>query len=279
MLRAALPCALAAAAAADSITLQPCLAGFAAGSWQKLGGGLIGQVGTSRCITAAATGPLGTAPCDPSNAAQQFNFNADGTVAAAGFPGNCWNVWGGATGANTPIELYACGSLLAANDVFAYLPTSQQIFANESELCLATAPPPPGLCASDADCNLNGQCNNGTCTCYTPWAGLSCGVLDLQPVPTGAEGYGMSPNLTSWGGNVVFYEVRQAAVLLRGGCLIVDAVVGTAPLPWQRVSTGHWRRIPPVPSCVDPVCVCAGRVPPVRRGDGQQLLPAALGLQ
>lgn len=80
-----------------------------------------------------------------------------------------------------------------------------RIFANESGLCLSSAappPPPPGPCLGDLDCSLNGECVSGKCVCRSAWKGQQCELLVLQPVSF-PQGYGMQPNLTSWGGNIL----------------------------------------------------------------------------
>lgn len=59
-----------------------------------------------------------------------------------------------------------------------------------------------GNCASDIDCSLNGKCNSGSCICDRPWTGDACGQLSFRPV-TMPQGYGMSPNKTTWGGNIL----------------------------------------------------------------------------
>ena len=62
-------------------------------------------------------------------------------------------------------------------------------------------------CTSDTDCNLNGLCKSGSCVCDVPWKGDACGALDMRPAlgPHG-DAYGVTPNVTSWGGNVVYFE-------------------------------------------------------------------------
>ena len=53
------------------------------------------------------------------------------------------------------------------------------------------------------DCSLNGEKNAaGTCVCDKPWSGPVCSTLNFKPV-TFPQGYGMAPNLTSWGGNTI----------------------------------------------------------------------------
>ena len=51
-------------------------------------------------------------------------------------------------------------------------------------------------CSSDADCHLNGMCMTNACMCYKPWTGPQCAVLDVLPVQSGAQGYGMVPNVS-----------------------------------------------------------------------------------
>jgi hypothetical protein len=68
------------------------------------------------------------------------------------------------------------------------------------------APAPAGDCRADLDCSLNGVCDvNGTrkCVCDKPWAGEACETLTFKPV-TFPQGYGMVPNVTSWGGGIIF---------------------------------------------------------------------------
>ena len=81
----------------------------------------------------------------------------------------------------------------------------------------APAPPPPppapapwvpilpkGPCKTDEDCSLNGVCSGSSkaCVCYDSWTGHNCEKLRLLPVPPVA-GYGMSPNITSWGASII----------------------------------------------------------------------------
>lgn len=49
----------------------------------------------------------------------------------------------------------------------------------------------------------------GTCTCYPPWGGATCGELRFLPLaaPSGTNGYpGLTQNETTWGGNAVFFD-------------------------------------------------------------------------
>lgn len=95
---------------------------------------------------------------------------------------------------------------VAANDVFAVLPAPiSRLLANESGLCVASAaapPAPPPPCSAAIDCSLNGECQGGTCVCAAPWTGPQCERMRFKPVAF-PQGYGMAPNLTSWGGNVL----------------------------------------------------------------------------
>lgn len=63
-------------------------------------------------------------------------------------------------------------------------------------------------CASDLDCSLNGECKAGKCACDKPWSGDACETMNFKPV-TFPQGYGMSPNLTTWGGNAIYDDKTQ----------------------------------------------------------------------
>jgi hypothetical protein len=67
----------------------------------------------------------------------------------------------------------------------------------------APAPSPPGTCHTDLDCSLNGVCTDHKCACDKPWSGEACEFLNFAPVSF-PQGYGMTPNTTSWGGNIIF---------------------------------------------------------------------------
>lgn len=62
-------------------------------------------------------------------------------------------------------------------------------------------------CKVDEDCSLNGICSTATatCSCNKGWKGESCALLNRQPQASRAAAavYGMHPNVTSWGGNVL----------------------------------------------------------------------------
>jgi hypothetical protein len=52
------------------------------------------------------------------------------------------------------------------------------------------------------ECSLNGAKKGGVCACDKPWSGPECSTMNFKPV-TFPQGYGMSPKLTSWGGNAI----------------------------------------------------------------------------
>lgn len=61
-----------------------------------------------------------------------------------------------------------------------------------------------GQCATDLDCELNGECIAGQCQCDTEWQGPTCGRLHLG---TGKIVYGgPDTDYTSWGGGPPTYD-------------------------------------------------------------------------
>jgi len=58
-------------------------------------------------------------------------------------------------------------------------------------------------CSTDLDCSLNGACTAGACECAAPWHGPGCELLKFRPVSF-PQGYGMAPNLTTWGGGAIY---------------------------------------------------------------------------
>eukprot|EP00035_Acanthoeca_spectabilis_P012030 m.212904 g.212904 ORF g.212904 m.212904 type:complete len:440 (+) comp15507_c0_seq2:412-1731(+) len=65
---------------------------------------------------------------------------------------------------------------------------------------------PNGLCTDDWDCSLNGKCDSARrhCICHSPWTGAHCSQFIIAPSPPGGAGiYGVSPNVSSWGGSVI----------------------------------------------------------------------------
>jgi hypothetical protein len=65
------------------------------------------------------------------------------------------------------------------------------------------------VCTDDLNCSLNGICNGGSCICDKPWSGSKCDILSFEPV-TFPQGYGMTPNLTTWGGGILVEEQPEA---------------------------------------------------------------------
>ena len=65
-------------------------------------------------------------------------------------------------------------------------------------------------CSTDLDCSLNGVCSPTahTCDCNKPWDGPTCATVRFKPV-TFPQGYGMSPNLTAWGGGAFYDATTQ----------------------------------------------------------------------
>eukprot|EP00039_Didymoeca_costata_P015947 m.277655 g.277655 ORF g.277655 m.277655 type:complete len:506 (-) comp16312_c0_seq2:50-1567(-) len=60
-------------------------------------------------------------------------------------------------------------------------------------------------CTTNIDCQLNGECIQGSCSCWKPWTGPFCQLLDRIPPrnKSSAGIYGYNPNTTAWGGNIV----------------------------------------------------------------------------
>jgi hypothetical protein len=211
---AALSLAVSSASAASQITLQPCgnttlypQLLFTAASGAPI------RTADGRCAGFAG-GVLVADACGASP--DTYTWAADGTVKSAA-TGECLNVDGAAEAPGTSIISYACGvatRAVAANDVFFFDAAAGTILANESALCLATAPvppppaPPAGSCVTSLDCNLNGECVNSACVCYKPWtAALDCSVLSFLPSPVVRGFPPPSRNETSWGGSIVLDPV------------------------------------------------------------------------
>lgn len=81
--------------------------------------------------------------------------------------------------------------------------------------------------ASDLACSLNGVQNGGQCRCDAPWKGPTCSILDIKPRPQSSVPaiYGYSPNVSSWGGNVVkgddgLYHLYVSEMV--GGCGLIS---------------------------------------------------------
>ena len=66
----------------------------------------------------------------------------------------------------------------------------------------APPPPPTPPVPPRPPCSLNGDLVRGQCVCDPPWSGPDCETMNFKPLamPTG---YGMTPNKTTWGGNIL----------------------------------------------------------------------------
>jgi hypothetical protein len=172
----------------------------------------------SLCVTYAAPSPaaLQMQPCLPGAVNQSIVYAPDSSLRFA-LPGvGCvaWNSQG------STLSTWPCSSI-AWNGIFgAGVPFPGALSENYTEsspafsnLCasMGAAVCPAPACASNTDCNLNGECSaaTGQCVCYKPWGGATCGQLKFLPIAPPAErnGYpGLSPNETTWGGNAVLYK-------------------------------------------------------------------------
>ena len=69
------------------------------------------------------------------------------------------------------------------------------------------------VCSSALDCSLNGACSaSGVCDCEKPWHGPQCELMMFKPVVF-PQGYGMAPNLTTWGGGAIFDAATKKHLL------------------------------------------------------------------
>ena len=65
-------------------------------------------------------------------------------------------------------------------------------------------------CTSDLECSLNGVCQDEVCECDRAWSGDACDRLAIMPHPDNyVPAYGWSPNVSSWGGNMIFEPKTQ----------------------------------------------------------------------
>ena len=108
-----------------------------------------------------------------------------------------------------------------------------------------------GGCKTAADCNLNGLCTAGMCSCDAPWTGSSCGALGYAPVPApgpgGADIFNASDPANTWGGPIVGPESdgkyhafvpRYAAGALFGAKHILHGTANaiTGPYSWHTMT-------------------------------------------
>jgi hypothetical protein len=59
-------------------------------------------------------------------------------------------------------------------------------------------------CNDNFDCKLNGVCRAGACVCNKGWTSDDCSQLNFGAFVPLVSGYGVAPNHTTWGGNVLF---------------------------------------------------------------------------
>eukprot|EP00927_Polykrikos_kofoidii_P078659 TRINITY_DN75465_c0_g1_i1.p1 TRINITY_DN75465_c0_g1~~TRINITY_DN75465_c0_g1_i1.p1 ORF type:complete len:479 (+),score=28.93 TRINITY_DN75465_c0_g1_i1:93-1529(+) len=111
-------------------------------------------------------------------------------------------------------------------------------------------------CTSPSDCSLNGDCIQGACRCDPPWSGIACESLRFGQVEA-LQGYGVQPNLTTWGGGVLFDGRRYHlyACVMTNGCPLsawrqnsrIDhavAEVVTGPYTFSDVAVNTWSHNP-----------------------------------
>jgi len=241
------------------LQIQPCVDGWSAGTF-TYNSNTKQVLQNNLCVDYDSTSLILTT-CDNS-ARQQWQFNTDGTVQNIGDNSNCFNVLDGYTNAGSIVGMYSCGTrAVAQNDLFWLLPATSQIFANESGFCLASAAPPPPPCSSFTCCSLNGEWSSSTqsCTCYPPWTGTNCSTMDLLPAQGPYNGYGMNPNLTTWGGLSVFYnneyhllvtEIENHCPLTNWGsnsaCIHATAATPDGPFVRQNIAVDIWCHNPQV---------------------------------
>ena len=61
-----------------------------------------------------------------------------------------------------------------------------------------------GVCKSDMDCSLNGECAaDKTCSCDPPWTGKACSVLDIAFPHNVSTSYVAPEGTSSWGMSVI----------------------------------------------------------------------------
>eukprot|EP01052_Picozoa_sp_SAG31_P014070 SAG31_NODE_862_length_11416_cov_8.600336_12_plen_288_part_00 len=120
-------------------------------------------------------------------------------------------------------------------------------------LALSAAAAPP--CMNDENCSLNGVCirSNGTCACFPPWSGPSCGILDELASPRaaayGSSGTTAGSSPATWGADVLRSpadkQLHMFVSEMTGGCglsawgsntQITHAVADTPLGPFRKVS-------------------------------------------
>lgn len=243
---------------AADLVLETCSDGSSSQTFSLTAGKATTVQQNGKCVDVGSDGFIFLTQCSGANS-QLWSFQPDGTVQNGADSSSCWNAWGGSTSPGTQVGMYSCGSAaqLAANDVFWPL-ESGHIFANESGLCI-TEVAAPG-CVGDECCSLNGLYDavSDSCSCFRPWSGQNCSALQILPSPP-IQGYGMAPNLTSWGGNIVYYggkyhlyvaEMANGCSLNTWGqnsqCVHATADHPTGPFLRQSIAVGIWCHNPQI---------------------------------
>ena len=70
-------------------------------------------------------------------------------------------------------------------------------------------------CKNNEDCTLSGVCSStGACICNDGWTSADCHLLAVSPAggpAPGGAGYGVTPNVTSWGGSIIAFTPAAPA--------------------------------------------------------------------
>ena len=64
--------------------------------------------------------------------------------------------------------------------------------------CALARPHGGGRCVDAVDCNLNGACASGACSCVPPWTGADCGALDFERARAPDGALYRRDNISSW---------------------------------------------------------------------------------
>jgi hypothetical protein len=106
-------------------------------------------------------------------------------------------------------------------------PAALQLLGSRVLLLLALLAAQSTGCSTGLDCSLNGNCSlaTKTCLCNKPWSGPSCAEMRFKPVMF-PQGYGMTPNLTAWGGGAIYDPVKKRyhsyIHVMNNGCPLRD---------------------------------------------------------
>ena len=269
----ALPCSWAAWVPAGTLlTLDDCGASATARQQLRISAAppRVATLDGALCVTYPGPSPLALQlqPCLPGAWNQTFVHAEDASLRLQLPDGSCvaWNSQGLA------ISTWPCSSIAWNGRFYSDRPFLGALSENETSsgapasqcVSLGALPCPAPACASNLDCNLNGECSAGTgrCACYKPWGGVSCGELQFLPIAPPAElnGYpGRTPNETTWGGNAIFFngeyhlfvaEMTRNCTLAQWGsnsqCAHATSAAVEGPYTRQDVAVGVWCHNPQV---------------------------------